>query len=497
MSTPSIQSKMARGAAWLMLLTVVDRTLSLVSTLILVRILLPADFGIVAMAFSFVALAQLLSAFGFDVALIHKQDAKEAHYHSAWTLNVTLGVVIALVTLAAAQPVADFYNTPDVFWVVCALALMPIIGGCENIGVVAFRKDLDFDKEFRFQVSRKIIGFAVTVPLALWLRSYWALVAGSLAARLAGTITSYLVHSFRPRFSIAEARSLLHFSRWLLLNNVLGLLKERLSDFTIGRLAGPAALGVYNVTYEFSNLPTTQIGAPINRALLPGFAKLNELSALQSAYRNAMGMLAIVAIPAAAGIMAVAPYFIPVVLGSKWLDGVPLMEVLALSGAFLMFQASICSVLIARGYPGTVTGANAVFVALLLCFLLLLAPRFGALGAAYAALLTTTLTMPVYLIHLSRRVGVPMYAFVQAVIRPALASCVMVFVVRAALPIYTSETAPAVAVSWLLVGVLMGAGTYAIAAVLLWLASGRPCGVERLILEQLRSRIPMLRRKAA
>jgi lipopolysaccharide exporter len=497
MSAPSVQSKMARGAAWLMLLTVVDRSLSLVSTLILVRILLPADFGIVAMAFSFIALAQLLSAFGFDVALIHKQDASEAHYHSAWTLNVALGAVISLVTLVAAQPVADFYNTPDVFWVVCALASLPIIGGCENIGVVAFRKDLDFDKEFRFQISRRIIGFAVTVPLAFWLRSYWALVAGSIAARLAGTITSYLVHSFRPRFSTSQARGLLSFSKWLLLNNVLGLLKERLSDFTIGRLAGPAALGVYNVTYEFSNLPTTQIGAPINRALLPGFAKLDESSALQSAYRNAMGMLAIVAIPAAAGIMAVAPYFIPVVLGSKWLDGVPLMEVLAISGAFLMFQASICSVLIARGYPGTVTGANAVFVVLLACFLLLLAPKFGAEGAAYAALLTTTLTMPVYLMHLSRRVGVPVYAFMQAIMRPAIASCVMVFVVRAALPSYTTDMLPAAAIGWLSAGVLIGAATYVIVIGLLWFVCRRPPGVEHLILGQLRSRVPMLRRKAA
>ncbi len=497
MSAPSVQSRMARGALWLMTLTAVDRTLGLVSTLILVRVLLPADFGIVAMAFSFIALAQLISAFGFDVALIHKQDASEAHYHSAWTLNVMLGALITLITLAAAQPIADFYNTPDVFWVVCALALLPLIGGSENIGVVAFRKDLNFDKEFKFQISRKIIGFAVTVPLAFWFRSYWALVAGSIAQRLAGTITSYIVHPFRPRFTLVQSRSLMRFSKWLLLNNVLGLLKERLSDFTIGRLAGPAALGVYNITYEFSNLPTTEIGAPINRALLPGFAKLDESSALQSAYRNAMGMLAIVAIPAAAGIMAVAPYFIPVVLGSKWLDGVPLMEVLAISGAFLMFQASICSVLIARGFPGTVTATNAVFVALLACFLLLLAPRFGAEGAAYAALSTTALTMPVYLIQLKRRVGVPMYGFIQAVIRPAIASCLMVFIVRFALPDYTPETPAAAATAWLLTGVVLGAATYVIAIGLIWLICGRPSGVEQLILEQLRSRIPMLRRKAA
>ncbi|MCL4721472.1 MAG: oligosaccharide flippase family protein, partial [Gammaproteobacteria bacterium] len=276
----------------------VERGLGLISTLILVRLLSPADFGVVAMGLSFIFMGELLAAFSFDVALIQNQRATPDHYHSAWTLNVALGAGIAAFMLLLASPIAGFYGRPEVFPVVCVLALGPLLASLENIGVVAFRKDLEFRKEFLLQVSRKVIGFVVTVPLAFWLRSYWALVAGILAAKLGGTLVSYWAHPFRPRVSFSEVRSLMNFSRWLLLNNVVGFLKERSSDFVIGRLNGPAALGLYNVSYEFSNLPTNEIGAPINRALLPGYAKLkDDPGQVRITFANVAGVLAVIAIP--------------------------------------------------------------------------------------------------------------------------------------------------------------------------------------------------------
>lgn len=485
MSPAGIEAKMARGALWLMLLTTVDRTLGLLSVLILARLLVPADFGIVAMALSFIFLAQLLSAFGFDVALIQKQNATENDYHTAWTFNALLGLAVALISIAAAEPLARFYHEPAVFWITCALAAGPVIGGCENIGVVEFRKELDFRKEFAFQISRRFVGFAVTLGLAVTLRSYWALVAGTLAARLAGTISSYRMHPFRPRLSLSEASSLLHFSKWMLFNNVLGFLKERMSDVILGRLAGPAALGIYNVSYEFSNLPTTEIAAPVNRALLPGFAKFTDPTAVLSAYSNVISVLALVAIPSAAGLVAISHFFIPVVLGPRWIAGVPLMQVLAVSSAVLVFQSSIGCILIARGYPEAVIWTNAAFVMVLATFMLILVPRFGSPGAAWAALCASTFTMPLFLHHLRRRVGVPTRMFLRAIARPVASSVLMVPVVRQMLPQYSSAMPSVSAASWLVCGVLLGAVAYVCFEILLWVAAGRPAEAERLVLDRL------------
>ena len=182
----SLNQRMTRGAAWMLLVKLVERSLALLSTLILVRLLAPADFGLVAMAMSVIVMAELLSAFGFDIALIQRQSVSEEHYHSAWACNVLLGLGVALVLVLAAAPVANFYGQPELFSVVCVLALGSALGGLENIGVVAFRKDLDFRKEFLSLAGKKLIAFSVTVPFAFALHSYWALVIGTVVSRAAG-----------------------------------------------------------------------------------------------------------------------------------------------------------------------------------------------------------------------------------------------------------------------------------------------------------------------
>lgn len=470
----------------MVLFKVVERSLGLISTLILARLLVPADFGVVAMALSFIFMAELLTTLGFDVALIQNQNASVDHYNTAWTGNFLLGLAITTLMVALAGPIADFYGKPEVMWVVCALAFGPLLSGFENIGVVAFRKELSFSREFLFQVSRKLVGFAVVVPLAFSLRNYWALVAGMLVSKLAGAVISYLMHPFRPRFTLSRFGELFRFSRWLLLNNMVSFFKERSSDFFIGRLHGAAPLGIYNISYELANLPSTELSAPINRALLPGFARMTTRDEVEAAYTNAVGMLALLALPAAAGIFAVAPYLVPVVLGTKWLDTIPLMEVLAFNGALLLFHSSICAVLIGRGFPGRVTVTNASYVVILLVLLGLLSWRFGMLGAACAALGSSVLSTPIYLYQVRRCLGVGPMTFVRAVARPLIASLSMAVLVRWTLPLYDSFLPLHMLALWLSIGVVVGVFVYIALIALLWNAVGRPSGPERVAMDRAR-----------
>ena len=482
-----IQRSMARGTAWMMLFKLIERSLGLVSTLILVRLLSPADFGIVAMAISFIAMAELLSAFGFDLALIHKQNATESHYHTAWTCNVLFGLIITTVMIAFAQPIATFYNRPDVFWVVCILAVGPSIGGLENIGVVAFRKDLHFRKEFVFLISKKLAGVLVTVPLAFWLRSYWALVAGMLTSRLCGTAISYLVHPFRPRLSLASIGELMHFSKWMFVNNVVIFFKERTTDFVVGGLKGPSALGLYNVSSEFSNLPLTELAAPMNRALLPAYAKIqDEREGIRTAFGNTIRVLALIAVPAAIGICAIAPLLVPVVLGANWLKATPLMEVLSLAGGVVLFHSPICSLLVASGRPDAVAKCHAVFVGILFGGLLLLVPKLSELGAAYATLAAAIIATPAYLWYLRKHVGIGPAPFLAAVARPMLASVAMLLVLRLALPVADVLAGAAWQALCLVFGIVLGAVVYATVISVTWIALGRPNGAEQIALDQLR-----------
>jgi lipopolysaccharide exporter len=485
-----VRRKMASGVVWMVLFKLTERSLGFISTLILVRLLSPADFGITAMAVSFIIMAETLTAFGFDVNLIQNQSATDEHYHTAWTCNVLLGLSITVGMLSAATGIAAFYKHPELFWVVCALALGPLITGFENIGVVAFRKDMRFRSEFAFQLSRKVVGFLVVVPLAYFMRSYWALVAGILASKLTGTTVSYLAHPFRPHFSLAKVRGLLGFSKWLLLTNILSFLKERMSDFVLGRLLGAAPLGVYNVSNEIASMPTTELSAPINRALLPGFARIaHDSESTRTAYSAAIGMLALVAVPAATGIFAMAPYIVPVLLGPKWLAGVPIMEILAFSAGLGLFHSSICTALIGTGHPDKVAKTTGMFVVMLIAMFALLVPRYGLNGAAFAVLATSVLTTPIYLYQVWRAVGVPATAFLRAAARPFIAALAMAALVRWLLPEWTPAMSFAVSVGWTIGGIAAGMIAYASAILLLWLAAGRPAGAERTLFEWLRQRL--------
>jgi lipopolysaccharide exporter len=468
----------------------VERGLGFLSTLFLVRLLSPSDFGMVSMAMSFIFMAELLAAFSFDVALIQNQSATTDHFHSAWTANFMLGASITAIMLLSAAPVAHFYHQPGVFKVICLLSLGPLFSGLENIGVVAFRKELDFRKEFIFQVSRKVIAFSVTIPLAFWLHSYWALVAGTLASKLGGTVMSYWVHPFRPKFSLSEAPSLLRFSRWLLLNNFVNFLKERSSDFVIGRFFGPAPLGVYNVCNEFASLPSNEMGAPINRAVLPGLAKVaGNPSVIRNAFANVSGMVAALAIPAGAGIFAVSHYLVPVVLGKKWLEGVPVMEVLSLNSSMMVFHGTVITALIATGNPFAATASNGLFVVVLLIGLFTLTGRFGPVGAASAVLTATLVTTIMYLLQLRKYVYVPLSNFPRIVMRPVLASCAMIAAVRWLLPAYSIDMPGPRAGLWLGVGVAVGAVVYALTLAALWTVMGRPDGAERQVFSRVKGRV--------
>lgn len=484
-----IQRKMASGAVWMVLFKLIERSIGLVSTLILARILSPSDFGVIAMALSFIFFAEQLAAFSFDIALIHNQSATREHFDTAWTCNLLLGLSITLVMLLAAYPIAQFYKQHELVWVVCTLALGPLISGTENIGVVAFRKELNFRKEFLFQLSRKALGFLIVVPMALIVRNYWALVTGILFSKLAATAISYLMHPYRPRFALSRVRELMVYSRWLLINNLIGFFRERTSDFFIGRLFGAGSLGTYNIAYEFAHLPSTELCAPINRALLPGFAKMTDSEEVRRSYTNALSLMAMLAVPCSAGLAVLAPYFVPAVLGSKWLDAVPLMQILAFNGAILMFHSPGSSVLVARGHPQIVVIANGLYVLLMLGLLTgmaLGAQQLGVLGAAMAALLSSVLCTPVYLYMVRLKLLISPMVFLRAVARPVVSSALMTLVLVWVLPAYDRSMSELVAAGWLLLGVGAGIIIYLLALSALWVFARMPSGPEQVVFDRAR-----------
>ena len=470
---------MAAGAAWLVLFKLTERGIGFVSTLILARVLVPEDFGLVAMATSILAALELLGAFSFDMALIQNQHAVRHHYDTAWTFAVLFGILKAGALCVLAFPVANFFGEGRLPPLVFALAAYTLIEGFDNVGIVAFQKDLELHKEFRFGLLKKLVGFAVTVSLAFWLRSYWALMAGILSARLASLLLSYWLHPFRPRFSLAGAGDLFGFSKWLLLNNFLIFVNNRGTDFVIGKLAGARALGLYSVSYEIANLPTTELVWPISRAVFPGYARMaNDPPRLRNAFLQVISLVAIFTVPAGAIIALAAESIVQVLLGAKWSDAAPLIQVLAVFGIVRSLHGPTGSIYLALGKPRFVAGFQCVQLSTAIGLMLVLMPRYGTIGAAYALLAGASLAMIGNYIFAVHELKLPVSELVRAVWRPVVGAAAMAAAVRAIGPLWAGDNGTATALLRLGVLLATAAVVYLVVVLLCWWIARRPEGPE-------------------
>lgn len=463
-----------------------DRGIGLASTVVLARLLAPSDFGLIAMAMMLIAALQLLFAFSFDVHLIQKADAGRAEFDTVWTCNVLFGIAVAIILAAVAHFMAGFYHEPRLEAVIYTLALGCAAFGFSNIGPVMFRREMRFDREFKFMLCKRMAPVLVTVPVALWLHSYWALALGQLTGTLVAVGLSYYMSSYRPRFSLEKRSELFGASKWLVINNLLAFLNGRAADFVIGRFAGPAGLGVYTISSEISTLPTTELVAPINRAAFPGYARLaHDLAKLRDSFLNVISMIALFAVPAGFGIVALADMLVPAFLGWKWLDAVPLIQILAVYGVLGALQTNISYVYLAVGRPRLITVVALMQFVLFMALLLPATWYYGATGAAWAFLGTAVLMAPVNQLLIAHQLKLSLRGYFARLWRPLVAGAAMMLALNTLKGVLQPGQATPALVVALLASVVCGALVYAAALYLLWRLSGRTDGAERVCLTQL------------
>lgn len=470
-----MRKEIATGAAWMLSFRLIDRSLGLISTAILARLLLPADFGLVAMAMSIIGLIELATAFSFEIALIQKARLERAHYDTAFTLNVLLAAGGAVLTVCLAYPTAAFYGEPRLIPVMFAIGAAWLISGFENIGTVNFRRNMDFRSEFRFFAYKRVISFGVAIAAALMLRSYWALVIGMVTGRTVGVILSYVLEPFRPRLSLAASRQIFSFSGWMLASNIASAIISRIPLFFVGRMFGAQTLGAYTVGAEIAQLAHTELVAPINRALIPGFSRLaNDLDAFRRTCIDATAGILLLVLPASVGIAILAGPIVRVLLGEQWYEAVPVIQVLAFSGAVNAIVSNNSAAYIALGRPYLSAVILLSRVAVLIPMLFLLSRQLGLLGIVYAEFLAAAASLFISYPLLFRQLRIPLRAYVAALWRPLVASAVMGALVHALLQWFERDQGLATAMLDLVTGIVVGVLTYCLMLWGLWRLSRRP-----------------------
>jgi lipopolysaccharide exporter len=474
------------SGSWLIAAQSVERCLGLVSIAILARLLTPADFGIVAVAGTVVAAVEILSAFGFDWALLRQRDLSANYLNTAWTLRVLLGL-FTLTALALIGPAAAiFYRLPQLTLVLLALGLGSLVGSLENIGTVYFRRDFAFHREFLLRAISKGSGFLVTVIMALIYRSYWALIAGMLAVRAASTLASYALHRYRPRPSLSKARELVGFSSWLLIGNLVDYFSQRFYDLYLGRVFGPTANGLFSVAGEIARMPVSEVAAPINRVAYSKYSEdVRANRGLADSYVKTASLIWMVSLPMCAGIAAVAPEAVVLILGPRWADAETIIRLLALGTVFTVLTANTHYVYWALGHSRIVAGISAVGAVAVIPVTILCSHFAGYKGVAIAYAVTNAFLVPVNFAMMWRLVGVKFTDLLIHTWRVSAAAIAMLAALYFTFPGSVHEIASGAALL-LAIKVTIGVIIYIATTTLLWWAAGRPDGPERWALQLVR-----------
>jgi O-antigen/teichoic acid export membrane protein len=473
------------GVGWMVVMRWVIRGIGLVSTIILARILSPGDFGLVAMASITVGLVEIFLAFGVDLALIQNTSATRDDFDSAWTLRIIQGTGAAALVIVTSPLSVAYFHDPRLQPILWSLAVGLVVGSMSNIGTVMFRKELQFDREFRFEVMKKVLSFIATISAAMIMRNYWALVVGLLTTSVLGTALSYVLHPYRPRLSVVAISKIWSFSQWALVTNLGYYLESRSDQMIIGGSLGAQQMGYYSIASEISQLPTTEIAQPISRAVVPGIARLrHEPPRLRAAFANLIAAVLLVAVPAGLGVSLVADSVVPLALGVKWVDAIPLVKVLGALGVIRITYGNAMNLLIATGRVREVALLTWGSV---LTFLALAYPVVGMTGllgiAAIKVLINAVLLaigMRMTLSHLEMsRADLSRVAW-----RPLLAGAVMYCSLS---PLFAHLTVT----NWwgVIAEVLAGAAIYSGTLFVLWRAAGAPDGIETMVMSMLANKL--------
>lgn len=458
-----------------------DRLIGLVSTIVLARLLVPADFGVIATASVVIAFADVMLEMGVLMVLMQTKSPTVADYDTAWTIRLIQTSIMTALVLIGAPYAADYFGNPELTLVIRVLALTFVFEGLENIWIINLQKHQQYARDFHFMFSKRIAGFLITIAVAVIYQSYWAMVAGALGGRLTGVILSYVMHPNRPHFSLARFSEIFSLSQWVWLRSIATYFQRRLHEIVVANRESSATMGTYSLAGQIAAMPTTELLMPLNRVLFPAFVKVkDDLAELKRVYLLAQSVQALIGIPAGVGMALVAHETVLLMLGEKWMSAVPFVEVLAYMGCMTAITSSGFYVLNTLGKFKIVAAYSCSQVLIFAVCAYLIFPEAGADGVARLRLVLAAFGLFTFTLFLRRELkGLKAREMLASVFRPAVGAATMAFVI-----IQINQALELPLLPMLALKILCGGTVYVITVTMIWYLGGRKSGAESWLLER-------------
>jgi O-antigen/teichoic acid export membrane protein len=394
---------------------------------VVARILAPDEYGIAGMALVFSGFVLIFSDLALGQALVQRLSLTEPDKATAFWTSIAAGATFALVGVALAAPIADFFGEPRLEAMVMVLSVTFVVSAAGTTQSALLVREMNFRALELREIAATLVGAAAAVAGALAGLGAWAIVSQQLAATATTTALVWAYSPWRPTatFSGASLRRFAGFSANMLGTQTLTQLRVATPNAVIGRALGAPALGVYTLAYNVILLPFNRVAVPISQVLFPAMARIqDDRERLAGYWLRSIRLLAALVMPALVGLIVVTPDFVAAVLGKDWEEAVPVIRLLAAVGLLQTLQFLNPIVL------QTLDRTSLLFRWSILSFAvaivaLAVGVRWGIVGVAAAFAVSAAVTETAYAWLTARLLGIPPVRVVRDLAGVAQATAAM------------------------------------------------------------------------
>lgn len=482
--------KVALGAVLLTALQIFLKVASLISLVVMARLLTPADFGLVAIAVSVLAVVNAITDLSVSDALVQRDSINEQNIDSAFTLGLLRGVVVSLALNAGALPISYLYEDARLAPILSVVSLSPFIASLSSPAVVFFLRRFQYGPVVRLQLISQLTGFSASVTFVIVSQSYWSLIIGQIVSSATATFISYVIAPYRPRLRFRGSEAILRFSIWMALSRVISTVNLQSDRFLLGHILGKPLLGQYTVGSDMASIVTYSLAAPIMQTMFGGFSRLQtDTQRIREAFLRGQQLLVFILLPLGFGLSIVSDRLVPALLGPNWDTAVIVVVWLAPVISLQTLYLPMLSLAMAMGNPRILVVRETLNLFLRAPLTIFGAYSYGILGATIAraigggAMIVMTLTLA------KRFIDVSAIQQIGNVWRSLISVGVMVVMLQGMKLYMGVSMSEGEALCQVAVLVGVGAVVYLSSHVALWLASNRPEGAESFILEFAKTRL--------
>ncbi|GLR70931.1 oligosaccharide flippase family protein [Agaribacter marinus] len=337
----SLAQKTLDSSFFILIIRGIQRSIGIVSLLILARLLTPEDFGLVAIATMLVFLCDVLSDSGAQQYIVQKDEVDDDDLNTAWTLGILLKTGLAVILIACAWPLALFFEQPKLFWPLIVISSILPISAFISPGILLQKRELNYQPLVRLAIVDKLGSFVITLSLAYALKSYWAMIIGVVASYVIKASYSYVIAKYSPRFTLSKLLNQWSFSKWMLLKAVLGYIKSEFDTIFISKSFSTGDLGGYNMMKNISTLPGREVIQPLSEPLLATFAKVKgDKRSINFQILTSVTLLLSITSPIAGILFLYDEYLVSTLFDEKWQVFAPILGILS----FFIINYSIVAI---------------------------------------------------------------------------------------------------------------------------------------------------------